>query len=98
MTPAFYSFMNQADFGLGTWYPKGGMKSVIDGMVQMAKELGVQFHNNATIEEIQVDNAKKVKGLDPDKIATIEVMKGPAAIEKYGKKAKNGVVLVTTKK
>ena len=24
-TPAFYNFMNHADFGLGTWYPKGGL-------------------------------------------------------------------------
>ena len=24
-TPSFYSFMNFADFGLGTWHPKGGM-------------------------------------------------------------------------
>ena len=43
-------------------------------------------------------NAKKVKGLDPDKIATIEFMKGEAALKKYGKKAKNGVVEITTKK
>ena len=63
MTPAFYSFMNYADFGLGTWYPKGGMKSVIDGMVQMARELGVRFHTSANVESIQVDEGKKVKSV-----------------------------------
>lgn len=42
--------------------------------------------------------AKKVKKLDPDQIATIDVMKGDAAIKKYGQKAKNGVVVITTKK
>ena len=63
MTPAFYSFMNQADFGLGTWYPKGGMKSVIDGMVRLAKELGVEFHVNSNIDSILVDENNKVKSL-----------------------------------
>lgn len=42
--------------------------------------------------------AKKVRGLDPDKIDSIEVLQGESAIEKYGKKAENGVILITTKK
>jgi hypothetical protein len=28
-TPSFYSFMNYADFGLGTWHPKTGMYDVV---------------------------------------------------------------------
>ena len=28
-TPAFYNFMNFADFGLGTWHPKEGMYSIV---------------------------------------------------------------------
>lgn len=66
MTPAFYSFMNYADFGLGTWYPKGGMKSVVEGMIALAKELGVKFHLNSNIESIQVDSKKKVTGIQID--------------------------------
>lgn len=42
-TPALYSLMNYADMALGTWYPKGGMGKIIDGMYQLAKELGVQI-------------------------------------------------------
>ena len=61
-TPAFYNFMNYADFGLGTWHPKGGMYKVIDGLVTLAKELGVNFVTNANVEEIKVDN-KKVEAL-----------------------------------
>ena len=61
-TPAFYNFMNHADFGLGTWYPKGGFNAVALGMVQLAKELGVQFKINQEVTKIEtVDNiAKKV--------------------------------------
>jgi len=57
-TPAFYNFMNFADFGLGTWHPEKGMYSVVEGMVQMAKELGVQFNTNQNVETICVENGK----------------------------------------
>lgn len=55
-TPAFYNFMNFADFGLGTWHPSGGMYKVIEGMVQLAQELGVRLHTNSPIKKINVEN------------------------------------------
>jgi len=61
-TPLFYSFMNYADFVLGTWYPKGGMFSVVEGIISLAKELGVQFRNNADVEKINVSNSE-IEGL-----------------------------------
>jgi phytoene desaturase len=57
-TPSFYSFMNFADFGLGTWHPKNGMYSVILAMESLAKELGVTIETNSTIEKILVENGK----------------------------------------
>lgn len=59
-TPAFYSFMNFADFGLGTWHPKGGMYSVVKAMHQLAEELGVEFHVNQNIQKIVVENQKAI--------------------------------------
>jgi phytoene desaturase len=55
-TPSFYSFMNYADFGLGTWHPKTGMFDVVRAMESLAKELGVNFVTNAAIEKINVEN------------------------------------------
>lgn len=57
-TPSFYSFMNYADFGLGTFHPKNGMYSVILAMESLAKELGVQIKTNSNVEKIEVDNGK----------------------------------------
>ena len=57
-TPSFYSFMNYADFGLGTFHPKNGMYSVILAMESLAKELGVQIKTNCNVEKIEVDNGK----------------------------------------
>ena len=53
-TPAFYSFMNYADFGLGTFHPKNGMYSVVQGMAQLAKELGVHIKTLQNVEKIKV--------------------------------------------
>ena len=61
-TPSFYSFMNFADFGLGTWHPEGGMYEIIKAMKSLAKELGVSFHLNQPVEHINVVD-KLVKGL-----------------------------------
>ena len=62
-TPLFYSFMNYADFCLGTWYAKGGMISVVNGMIELARELGVQFHTDAHVSAINVDEKGKVSSI-----------------------------------
>ena len=59
-TPSFYSFMNFADFGLGTWQPTGGMYSVILGIEKLAIELGVTIKTNTPVEKIIVENNKAV--------------------------------------
>ena len=56
-TPSFYSFMNYADFGLGTWHPKGGMYQIILAMKQLAEELGVTINVNSNVTNINVDNS-----------------------------------------
>ncbi|RAJ05569.1 phytoene desaturase family protein [Arenibacter echinorum] len=53
-TPSFYSFMNFADFGLGTWHPKGGMYQVIRAMELLALELGVKIHTDHSVTKIEV--------------------------------------------
>lgn len=57
-TPSFYSFMNYADFGLGTWHPKGGMYEVVKAMDALAKELGVEIKTNQNVEKINVENGE----------------------------------------
>lgn len=61
-TPAFYSFMNYADFVLGTWYPKGGMNKIVEAMHGLATALGVKIHTNAPVEKI-ITRDNKVNGL-----------------------------------
>ncbi|WP_222983669.1 phytoene desaturase family protein [Flagellimonas meishanensis] len=55
-TPAFYNFMNFADFGLGTWHPKGGMYEIIKAMKSVAEEFGVKINTNSPVSKILVDD------------------------------------------
>ena len=61
-TPAFYNFMNYADFGLGTFHPKKGMYSVVDGIATLAQDLGVVIKTEQNVEKIVV-GSKKATGL-----------------------------------
>ena len=55
-TPALYSLMNYADIKGGTWYPEHGMYQIVQGMYDLAVELGVEFHFNQNVTEIVVEN------------------------------------------
>ena len=57
-TPALYSLMNYADLELGTWYPMGGMGSVVDGMLAVAKAQGVTVQTGCTVHSIIVENGR----------------------------------------
>nr|WP_199158507.1 phytoene desaturase family protein [Pedobacter sp. ASV2] len=57
-TPALYSLMNYADLVLGTWYPIGGMRKIVDAMQQVAEEHGVKFIFNTEVTKIDVKSGK----------------------------------------
>ena len=55
-TPALYSLMNYAGLKLGTWYPQGGFGNVIAAMAKVAQDNGAQFHTNAVVSNIEIEN------------------------------------------
>lgn len=52
-TPALYNLMSHADFNLGVWYPDGGLGAVVDALVELGDELGVDYHVNAEVTKIR---------------------------------------------
>jgi phytoene desaturase len=66
--PALYSLMNYADIKLGTWFPKGGMYKIVDGMHKLATELGVQFVFNSAVTAITVEQNRATKVFVNNKI------------------------------
>ena len=73
-TPALYSLMNYADIKLGTWYPQGGMYSIVNGMYSLAKELGVNFYFKHNVTGIETDNgfAKNVTAKKDDDVVSFD--------------------------
>jgi len=61
--PGIYSMMNYVDFGLGVWYPDGGMWKLPEAMEKIALKNGVKILKNSPVTEIIVENdtAKGVK-------------------------------------
>jgi phytoene desaturase len=55
-TPALYTLMNYADMSLGTWYPMGGMHKIIEAMVSLAQELGVELRLGEEVTHIHTTN------------------------------------------
>jgi phytoene desaturase len=53
-TPALYSLMNYADLSLGTWYPMGGMHKIIEGMVALAQEQGVEIKLGQEVQRLEM--------------------------------------------
>jgi phytoene desaturase len=73
-TPALYSLMNYSDIVGGTWYPKGGMVQVINGMHQLALELGVKFELNVDVNKIEIEGNKAVSVNSNSKHKDFEVL------------------------
>ncbi|MCA0238922.1 MAG: phytoene desaturase [Bacteroidetes bacterium] len=62
-TPALYSLMNYADMALGTWYPMGGMYKIIEAMVSLAEELGVELKMNEEVVRIHTSEGRATRVL-----------------------------------
>jgi phytoene desaturase len=60
-TPALYSLMNYADINLGTWYPKGGMHKIVEGMVALATSLGVKIKFDQAVKSFVHQEGKVTK-------------------------------------
>lgn len=55
--PGIYSMMNYVDFGLGVWYPDGGIWKLPEAMEKIARKHGVKIITNAAVEKIIVEDA-----------------------------------------
>ncbi len=51
-TPAIYNLMSHVDFNLGVYYPDGGLGGVVDGIVELGSELGVEYVTEYEVTDI----------------------------------------------
>ncbi len=60
--PATMNIIPHLEFGIGAFFPKGGMHSITMALYQLAQDLGVSFHFGQKVEQIEVAE-KKVNGI-----------------------------------
>ena len=60
--PATYSLMPYTELAHGVWYPKGGMYSVVEALMNLAHAAGVEFILNAAVERIDT-NSLRARGV-----------------------------------
>ncbi|UCF28369.1 MAG: phytoene desaturase, partial [Chloroflexota bacterium] len=54
--PAIYSLLQYTELADGLWYPKGGMYSIVESLVNKAQEYGVELVFNAEVKQLNVTN------------------------------------------
>jgi phytoene desaturase len=57
---AMYSLITYADLAGGMWYPMGGVYSVVEDLVKLADEAGVEVRTSAPVAEIRVEGGRAV--------------------------------------
>ena len=60
--PATFSMMPYTELAHGVWYPRGGMYSIVEALMEIAREAGVTFSFNTAVERIET-NGSRVRGV-----------------------------------
>ncbi len=60
--PATFSMMPYTELAHGVWYPKGGMYRVVEALMEIARQAGVEFAFNTAVKQIEL-NGKRAKGV-----------------------------------
>jgi phytoene desaturase len=56
--PATFSMMPYTELAHGVWYPKGGMYSIVEVLMDLARTAGVEFVFDVSVERIEVSDGK----------------------------------------
>lgn len=52
--PATFSMMPFTEIAHGVWYPRGGMYQIVETLLEMARQAGVEFAFSTRVEQIEV--------------------------------------------
>lgn len=56
--PSTFSMMSYTELAHGVWYPKGGMYSVVEALMEVARKSGVEFVFHAAVDQITIDGTR----------------------------------------
>ena len=61
--PGLFSILSYGELAYGLWLPKGGIYGLVEGIVKLAQELGVQIRTACRIRRIIIDE-RRVTGVE----------------------------------
>jgi phytoene desaturase len=70
-SPALFSMVPAAELTEGSFFPAGGMYSIVSKLIEAAIESGVQFHYNKPVEKIRI-NGRKAESIVLDDMTDIK--------------------------
>jgi phytoene desaturase len=56
--PATFSMMPYTELAHGVWYPKGGMYSIVETLVELARDAGVELRFNSPVDRIETGSSR----------------------------------------
>ena len=60
--PATFSMMPYTEMAHGVWYPKGGMYGVVEALMEIARQAGVEFAFDTAVKQIEL-NGQGARGV-----------------------------------
>ena len=60
--PATFSMMPYTEIAHGVWYPKGGMYRVVEALMEITQQAGVEFAFDTAVKQIEL-NGQRAKGV-----------------------------------
>jgi len=62
VAPATFSMLAYTELAHGVWYPSGGMYSIVEALMDLAREAGVEFKFNSSVDQINT-NGDRASGV-----------------------------------
>ncbi len=59
-TPSVYGLIPFVEYTQGVWYPKGGLYSVADALLNICREMNVQVHLEKPVKKIIIENGTAI--------------------------------------
>ena len=63
--PGILNVIPHLEHGFGTFFPNGGMRSIVESLLHLASDLGIVVHLNKPVEEILTEE-RRIKGIVVD--------------------------------
>ena len=74
LSPATLNVIAHVEIVKGAFYPVGGMFSITNSLVQLAKDIGVQFNFSTPVKEIIIENKKAVGVRTDNKTESFDIV------------------------